>query len=405
MFALGQTSFDHNFSQDLDLQQIYGGGLGWTFLKKPTQEADLKATMQYEKQQFISGSSNNQNLIGSTFSANYLLKMKLVTYTQTAAFIPAYNNERAYSATETNTFVFPTYKNFALQRGDAGQLSERSAGDGSADETEFVPVHDGSDVRVQVEVLKRARSWELGAGSGSDASGLSLVRGGLADRLLEAAELAEMVAHVDDVKAPPLIRAQGSEHKVGGHALQAESLAALVEQSVHLVDLLAEEFEELGATGGLPVELIGSGKAGSRRAAGHVPKGEDDHLQSPLNRGAAVGGGAAALKAFGEDAAGAAAGEDEVLDELLGGPQTVVLKGVHLAPLGRRGGELGAPGVEDLLQDDMHRMAAGERGIRFVGTISIGEGRRQPRFDQSAPICFSALWISLAWGPLGRALR
>jgi hypothetical protein len=117
MFALGQTAFDHNFSQDLDLQQIYGGGLGWTIVKTPTQEADLKATMQYEKQQFISGSGNNQNLIGSTFSANYLLKLKLVTYTQEAAFIPAYNNVRAYSATETNTFAFPTYKNFAFSVG------------------------------------------------------------------------------------------------------------------------------------------------------------------------------------------------------------------------------------------------------------------------------------------------
>jgi hypothetical protein len=118
MFALGQASFDHNFSQDLDLQQIYGGGLGWTALKTPTQEADLKATMQYEKQLFITGSSEaNQNLIGSTFAANYLLKLKLVTYTQAAAFIPAYNNMRAYSATETNTFAFPTYKDFAFSVG------------------------------------------------------------------------------------------------------------------------------------------------------------------------------------------------------------------------------------------------------------------------------------------------
>jgi hypothetical protein len=117
MFALGQTSFDHNYSQDLNLQQIYGGGLGWTILKTPKQGADLKATMQYEKQQFISGSANNQNLIGSTFSADYLLKLKLVSYTQSAAFIPAYNNERAYSATETNTFAFPTYKNFGFSVG------------------------------------------------------------------------------------------------------------------------------------------------------------------------------------------------------------------------------------------------------------------------------------------------
>lgn len=117
-FALAQTAFDHNYSQDLDLQQIYGGGLGWTALKTPKQEADLKATMQYEKQSFIAGmGQTNQNLIGSTFSASYLLKLKLVTYTQALAFVPAYNNARAYSAQETDTLAFPTYKNFGLSVG------------------------------------------------------------------------------------------------------------------------------------------------------------------------------------------------------------------------------------------------------------------------------------------------
>ena len=42
-FALGQVAFDHNFSQSLDLQQIYGGGLGWTIVKQAKQTLDLKA--------------------------------------------------------------------------------------------------------------------------------------------------------------------------------------------------------------------------------------------------------------------------------------------------------------------------------------------------------------------------
>jgi Protein of unknown function, DUF481 len=107
-FALAQTAFDHNFGQDLNLQQIYGGGIGWTALKTPKQEADLKGTIQYEQQDFIAGSgSTNQNLIGSTFSANYIAKLKLVTFTQGLAYIPAYNTPHAYSADETNTFAFP----------------------------------------------------------------------------------------------------------------------------------------------------------------------------------------------------------------------------------------------------------------------------------------------------------
>lgn len=116
-FALAQTAFDHNYGQDLDLQQIYGGGFGWTFLKTPKQEADLKGTIQYEKQQFISGSSANQNLIGSTIALAYVLHHKLVTYTQGLAYIPAFNNPRAYSANETNTLAFPAYKNFSFSVG------------------------------------------------------------------------------------------------------------------------------------------------------------------------------------------------------------------------------------------------------------------------------------------------
>lgn len=119
-FLLAAASFDHNFSQNLDLQQIYGGGPGWTVLKTPTQEANLKATMQYEKQQFISsGGTANQNLIGSTFSADYTATLKLITYSQTLAYIPAYNNPHAYSAAETDTLGFPAYKNLSFSVGTA----------------------------------------------------------------------------------------------------------------------------------------------------------------------------------------------------------------------------------------------------------------------------------------------
>lgn len=117
-FALGQAVFDHNFAQNLDLQQIYGGGFGWTVLKTPTQDADLKGTVQYEKQQFISaGADDNLNLIGSTFAATYGLHLKLFNYTQGVSFTPAYNNMRAYSTAETNSLTFPAYKRLSFSLG------------------------------------------------------------------------------------------------------------------------------------------------------------------------------------------------------------------------------------------------------------------------------------------------
>jgi hypothetical protein len=118
MFALVQTAFDHNFAQDLQLQQIYGGGLGLTVYKTPRAEADFKATMQYEKQQFITGTAGtNQNLIGSTFAAAYVLSLKALTFTQEVAYIPAYNTPRAYSANETDTLAITAHKNFGFSIG------------------------------------------------------------------------------------------------------------------------------------------------------------------------------------------------------------------------------------------------------------------------------------------------
>ena len=117
-FALGQAAFDHNYSQSLTLQQIYGGGFGLTVIKTAKQEADLKGTAQYERQQFsIGGPAANKNLIGSTFAGSYLLHLKLFTYTQGVSFIPAYNDFRAYSANETNVLAFPAYKRLSFSVG------------------------------------------------------------------------------------------------------------------------------------------------------------------------------------------------------------------------------------------------------------------------------------------------
>src|SRR5208337_4586426 len=72
----------------------------------------------YEKQTFINASASaNQNLIGSTFSADYILHVKHFTYAQTVAYIPAYNTPRAYSANETDSVIFPTYKNLGFSVG------------------------------------------------------------------------------------------------------------------------------------------------------------------------------------------------------------------------------------------------------------------------------------------------
>lgn len=119
VYVLGMVAFDHNYSLLLDLQQIYGGGIGWTAIKTPKQELDLKGTVQYEKQSFINAAPGvNQDLIGSTFAGIYMLKLpRDMVFNQQVAFIPAWNNTRAYSVTEVNTLAIPGYKNLAFSIG------------------------------------------------------------------------------------------------------------------------------------------------------------------------------------------------------------------------------------------------------------------------------------------------
>ena len=115
LFVLGQFALDHNYSLDLHLQQIYGGGLGYTVVKTPKQELDLKGTVQYERQDFTG--QPEINLVGSTFAAAYQYKSKYFTYTQAVNFIPAWNQTSDWSFYETNQVAFPAYKNLSFSIG------------------------------------------------------------------------------------------------------------------------------------------------------------------------------------------------------------------------------------------------------------------------------------------------
>lgn len=116
MYVLGLGAWDHNYGQLLDLQQIYGGGLGYTLIKDPKQELDVKGTIQYEHQAFFDGTT--KNLIGSTFAAIYNLALPHdMTFNQQVAYIPAYNDASAYSVTESNLLAIPAYKNLSFSFG------------------------------------------------------------------------------------------------------------------------------------------------------------------------------------------------------------------------------------------------------------------------------------------------
>ena len=119
-YALGHTSFNHDYSQGLDLQQVYGAGVGWTPITNAKQQLDLKADVHYEKQNFQQQASPavnspDQNLIGSTISELYHRNLPFkVLLTESADILPAFNNTNAYSADGTVGFVLPVYKRLGV---------------------------------------------------------------------------------------------------------------------------------------------------------------------------------------------------------------------------------------------------------------------------------------------------
>jgi len=113
-YGLVGASFDHNYSQGLNLQQIYGIGLGWTVIKTAVQQFDVKADVHYERQNFQPPTVNN-NLIGSSFTELYHRNLPAkIIFTESGTFIPAWNDFNAYSAIFQAGLQLPTYKRFSL---------------------------------------------------------------------------------------------------------------------------------------------------------------------------------------------------------------------------------------------------------------------------------------------------
>jgi hypothetical protein len=119
-YMLGDVIFDHNYSQGLNFQQIYGIGVGYTVIQTPIHQFDVKGDIHYERQNFVQYappivSTPNQNLIGSTFGEAYkrILPGK-VLFTESGTYIQSWNNTNAWSAIGAFGLALPVYHRFSL---------------------------------------------------------------------------------------------------------------------------------------------------------------------------------------------------------------------------------------------------------------------------------------------------
>jgi hypothetical protein len=114
-YAFGQAAFDHNFSQGLDLQQTYSGGVGWTVIQRGNETLDVKTSVSYVREQF--SGAPNEDLIGSIFAEAFNRKFKHLTLDQHLLATPTWNNTNAFSAAFNTLLTMPVYKRLNASAG------------------------------------------------------------------------------------------------------------------------------------------------------------------------------------------------------------------------------------------------------------------------------------------------
>lgn len=118
-YVLGDLTLDHNYASGLQLQQVYGLGIGWTPIQQDVQELDFKADIHYERQVFLqsvdTAPPTNTELVGSIFQENYRRNLPLkIVMTEWANILPAWNNFQAYSANAYLGLALPLHKRLTI---------------------------------------------------------------------------------------------------------------------------------------------------------------------------------------------------------------------------------------------------------------------------------------------------
>ncbi|HEY9140423.1 MAG TPA: DUF481 domain-containing protein [Bryobacteraceae bacterium] len=118
MYGFGQASFDHNYSQGLDLGAQLGGGLGWTVVKSAANVLDVKASMVYLHQSFDGSTSEHKSLAASNFAEAFTHKFKHgVVLAETASVTPTWNITNDWLANASIGLTVPAYKRLNIALG------------------------------------------------------------------------------------------------------------------------------------------------------------------------------------------------------------------------------------------------------------------------------------------------
>jgi hypothetical protein len=125
-YYLFDASADHNIGSGLQVQQIYGAGVGYSFIKQTARTLDVKGDIHYQRQELYPSpdfpSGEELNLIGASIGEMYMQKLpKGLVFNEAATVLPAFNTPEgqpsALSAQIIAGLLFPVYKNLGFTLG------------------------------------------------------------------------------------------------------------------------------------------------------------------------------------------------------------------------------------------------------------------------------------------------
>jgi len=121
-FALADASADHNIGSGLQIQDDFGGGAGFSVIRRAVQTLDVKGDVHYEQQQFYPAATGvpgvTLNLIGINAAEIYMRKLVHGMVLNEAGLVqPAINHPSAFTAQFNAGLAFPAYKNFGFSLG------------------------------------------------------------------------------------------------------------------------------------------------------------------------------------------------------------------------------------------------------------------------------------------------
>lgn len=113
-FVFAGASFDHNYSQGLDLLQAYSGGLGAVIIKTERTDMDARAGIGFLQQRY-SDPALNRNLVGSRFGETFSHRFAhgVVLYEQ-AGIRPSWNETRNFFGDFLLSLNAPVYRRLGV---------------------------------------------------------------------------------------------------------------------------------------------------------------------------------------------------------------------------------------------------------------------------------------------------